>query len=375
MSRFIPPPTPAPARVATVLALTGFLCASLAFGDERPVLNVVNWSWYIEMDDDLGEDLPAIERSPVLRQFMAEQDCVVNYVELDDEGAMRDYILANPSGVDVINLSVGIISDLAGRGVLAKVDESRIPLREGIRQDVRAAIPPDAWEYTTPYFIGYTGILYRKDLLAGGLRSWQQFLKPAEGQTVGLLNAADSVFGIASLTLGYPMDTVDRAEIRAAGKVVMGLRTSGRLGYLGDDLDAIAKKLNSGELTMALMYSGDGLGYVDEDETGRLDFVVPDEGTDFYIDSWAISARSQNTNLAHAFIDFTLRTEIQVRQAIYLLAQVVTEPSLEDLRLHHQEHPHLRYMAMDAELRRRTSLIHRENGQALTEMWNRIMNP
>ena len=361
-------------RVGVVFTTAWSFCGALAPAGERPVLNVVNWSWFIELDDALDESLPAVERSPVLRRFMEEHDCLVNYVELDDEGALRDYILANPSGVDVINLSTGIISDLARRGVLARVDESRIPHRKGVRQDVRAGIPDDVWEYTTPYFAGYTGILYRKDLLGGELRSWQQFLKPAEGQMVSLLSAPDSVFGIASLTLGHPIDTVDKAQIRAAGKVVMELKTSGRLAYLGDDLDAIAERLGSGELTMALMYSGDGLGYVDADQTGRLEFVVPEEGTDFYVDSWAISARSQNPDLAHAFIDFTLRPEIQIRQAVYLLVQVVTEESLRDLRLNHAAHPHLRYLAVDEDLRRKASLHSRDNGQELTEMWERIMD-
>jgi len=341
---------------------------------EQRTLNVVNWSWYIEVDDEADEELPLVLRSPVLRQFMREQNCDLSYVELDDEGAMRDYILANPGGVDVINFSTGIVADLASRGVLARIDEELVPHRKDVRADLRAAILEETWKYSTPYFVGYTGILYRKDLVSGAVRSWRQFLEPAEGQRIGLLNAPDSVFGIASLTLGHPMNTVEPAQIRAAAELVLGLRKSGRIEYLGDDLDHIAGRLRAGDLTMALMYSGDGLGYVEEDPSGTLVFGIPAEGTDFYIDNWAISARTKNRELAHAFIDFSLRPEIQVRQALYLLVQTVTNEGLDALRKQHADHPYLRYLASDPDMRARTHHIHRKNGQELSALWDRIMD-
>ena len=369
-----------PTHTLPPTACLGFLSLLLATtihtpslqADERKVLNVVNWSWYIELDDVLSEELPVVERSPVLRQFMQEQNCDLNYVELNDEGAMRDYIYANPTGVDVINFSSGIVADLAARGVLAKIDGDLVPHRKDIRADLRAAFPKESWEYCVPYFMGYTGILYRQDLAPEALRSWSHLLAPDEGQRVGLLNAPDSVFGIASLTLGHPMDTVDPTQIRAAAELVLGLRKSDRIKYLGDDLDHIAVLLGSGDLTMALMYSGDGLGYVEADETGQLAFGIPEEGTDVYFDNWAISARSRNPELAHAFVDFCLREDIQVRQALYLLVQVVTSQSLDLLRREHLEHPYLPFLASDPDLRARTHHIHRKNGQELTDLWDRI---
>lgn len=340
---------------------------------DRAVLNVVNWSWYVELNDEADESLPVVERAPVLQQFMDEFECDVRYVEMDDESAIRDYVLAHPAEVDVVNLSTGIVADLAARGVLLPLDGELLPHKEDVRVEIRAAIGDDAWGYCAPYFLGYTGVLYRRDLLGVDLTTWSQFLRPEEGQVVGLLNAHDSTFGFCSLMLGDPMDTVDPDEIKAAGRELLSLKKSGRIGYLGDDLDAIAEQLSSGALTMAVMYSGDGLAYEDEDDSGNLAFGIPLEGTDFYVDTWAIPARSEKKELAHHFIDFMLRPEAQVRQAMYLNVQVVTEDGLDLLRESAGDHPHLRYLAPDDELRAKSFHIHRTNGEKLTELWERIM--
>lgn len=366
---------------ATAILLAGFAVIRDAGAQEArspapaaqpETLTVLNWSWYIEVDDDADPELPITERSPVLAQFAREHGCSLRYIEMDDEAAMREYVLANPGGVDVAVFSTGISADLAGRGVLMPLDASRLPHRAGLLPEVVDELR-EAGPFAAPYFVGYTGVLYRTDLIDGGLRSWRQFFEPAPGHRVALLNAHDSAFGICSLLLGDPPNTTDLDQIKNAGRLLHALKQSGAIAYLGDDLDRIAGMLREGEISMALMYSGDGLGYEDEDESGRLRFGIPGEGTDFYIDSWVVPAACEHPELAHAFIDFMTRPDVQVRQALYLRVQVVTEEALDLLRRDHSDHPHLRYLAPDAEMRAKTFHIHRPNGEQLTELWNRIM--
>jgi spermidine/putrescine transport system substrate-binding protein len=60
--------------------------------------------------------------------------------------------------------------------------------------------------------------------------------------------------------------------------------------------------LAKGSVIAAQVYSGDALML--QEHNTHIRYVVPDEGTNLWIDHWAVAAKSQNKEAAFAFIDY-----------------------------------------------------------------------
>ncbi len=77
----------------------------------------------------------------------------------------------------------------------------------------------------------------------------------------------------------------------------------------------IKEKLKSEELWIAQCYNGDAAFLVEENS--NMNFVIPKEGTSFWIDTVAIPIGAKNKRLAEEFINFILRPEISARHTNY----------------------------------------------------------
>ena len=69
---------------------------------EQQVIRVLNWSEFITLDDNVDSALPIAERSPVLKQFMQESDCKIEYYEYDDTNQMLQMTTNTPGFYDVV---------------------------------------------------------------------------------------------------------------------------------------------------------------------------------------------------------------------------------------------------------------------------------
>lgn len=69
-----------------------------------------------------------------------------------------------------------------------------------------------------------------------------------------------------------------------------------------------------GEAALGVIYSGEML-YIQEEVAAQgldynLEYVIPEEGTNVWIDSWVIPANAKNKENAEAWINFMCRPEI-----------------------------------------------------------------
>ena len=71
--------------------------------------------------------------------------------------------------------------------------------------------------------------------------------------------------------------------------------------------------MRSGEKSIAMIWSGEGLNLEAEDD--RFKYVIPEEGADFWLDSWAIPKSAKNVSGAEKFIDFMSSKDIALRTA------------------------------------------------------------
>ena len=72
--------------------------------------------------------------------------------------------------------------------------------------------------------------------------------------------------------------------------------------------DDVKDKLVSGEAAMGVVFSGEALRMILENRD--LEYVIPKEGTNLWIDSWVIPRNAEHVENAHKFIDFMSRPDI-----------------------------------------------------------------
>lgn len=251
-------------------------------------LVLLNWSDYI--DPELIEKFE--------RQFNAKVNEV--YFETDDT---RDDIMIETDGrgCDLVVVN-GIQMHLyRQRGWLAPINDTAVPnLRymDAHWQNAFAA----ANGYGVPYFWGTLGIAYRSDLIPEKITRWQQLFAPAETLRgkIAMNKQARDLIGMSLKALGYSANSADHEELAAAERLIMAQKPHvNRYGYVALDQNS---PLVTGQIVASMMYNGDAL--MVQEHNPAITFVLPEEGTNLWVDYLTVTSASSNKELAMAFINF-----------------------------------------------------------------------
>jgi putrescine transport system substrate-binding protein len=73
--------------------------------------------------------------------------------------------------------------------------------------------------------------------------------------------------------------------------------------------------LASGDAYLALGWNGDAAVLISQGVP--IQYVVPVEGTQIWEDDWAIAVGTPNLELAHIFLNFFMRPDIALQEALY----------------------------------------------------------
>ncbi|MBW8267898.1 extracellular solute-binding protein [Caldovatus aquaticus] len=322
-----PPPSPPlreaglPGRRRAALAVLLALCvcaaalasppaARRAPAQPAPVLNVYNWSDYIDPE--------------VLRRFTRETGIRVRYDVYDSLETLEAKLSAGRSGYDIIvPTSEPTFARLVRAGALRPLDPARIPnlanLDPGLMSKVARTDPGN--RHGAIYLWGTTGLGMRVDqvraLAPDAPRdSLGLLLQPENARRLArcgimVMDSATDVLPSVLHWLGRDPDSADPADLRAAEQALMAIRPYLRaIPGSGAIVDALA----TGEVCLALTYSGDAIqAAVRARAAGRgieIAYAAPREGAQLAFDMLAIPADAPNPEAAMAFIDFVLRPEI-----------------------------------------------------------------
>ena len=128
------------------------------------------------------------------------------------------------------------------------------------------------------------------------------------GQILMFDNSRDAM-GIALKYLGYSLNTTDEAQLSEAYELLAQEKDILQ-AYV---MDQIFDKMESGEAAIAPYYAGDYLTMLENNE--NLKFVIPEEGSNWFVDAMCIPKGAQNKANAEAFINFMCSTDISLANA------------------------------------------------------------
>lgn len=266
-------------------------------GDIEDELFMYNWSEYVA-----PENMEAFKAEFGVKNFV--YDTFANNEELLAK------LAGGSSGYDFSCPTAEYMPQMAEEGYIQKLDYSRIPNFKYID----SAILSQAWdpnnEYHVPKDLGTTGILYRSKIVTEPLTSWREFYDLAVGKYSGkvvLVDSAGDVLVMPLKMLGYSLNSTDPGELDEARKLLLDLAPH----VLALDSDTYQDKLSSEEAVLCLGWTGPLVELRDNPETADTKYVVPSEGTLFWMDVWVMMADAPHPNATYAWLDFIQRPDTQ----------------------------------------------------------------
>jgi putrescine transport system substrate-binding protein len=284
--------------------------------DAEKVLNVFNWSDYIE---------------PSLReQFEKETGIKVNYEVMDNNDILDTKLRAGRSGYDLVVPSASYLANQIKSNIYQKLDRSRLKnwgnLDPVIMKKLEAFDPGN--QYAVNYMWGTSGIAYNEEKIKAidpnaPVNSFAMFYDPNEIRKfqkcgISVLDAPGEIVGTALMYLGKDANSENLDDLKAAGKLLMSIRP-----YIKKiESSAYIDNLATGEWCLVLGWSGDVLQAATRAEENKkpfhIKYHIPKEGAVQFFDNLAIPADAAHVKNAHLFIDFLNRPEVAAKNSSFV---------------------------------------------------------
>ena len=282
---------------------------------------VVVCGWGENIDEDL-EDL-----------FEEKTGIKVIYQTAESNEMMYSKVAMGGSGYDVVVPSDYMIAQMIEEGLLAELDFDNIPNFSLISDRFKNLVYDPDNKYSVPYTWGTLGIIYNPTMISDEIDSWEAlFDMRYEGMASMIGNPRDAI-ATALMYLGYSINTTDEAQIREAYDLIAVSKAAGV--YQGFFMDEIYDKMEVGETALCTYYAGDYLSMYDNNPD--LKYVIPKEGSNWFVDAMCVLKDAKNKTEAEEWINFICSTEASLRNMDYIWYASPNETALEEYPAYYQE--------------------------------------
>lgn len=308
--------------LTTVFILTTLsACGSSSKPSEGGDLYIYNWAEYIDPE--------------VLSMFEEETGITVHYDEFETNENMYPVIEAGAVAYDLVCPSDYMIEKMIANGLVQELDLSNIPnyknLDENQLENSKEFDPEN--KYTVPYAWGTVGILYNTTMVEEAPTSWATLWDETYADNILMQDSVRDAFGITLKYLGYSLNSTTESELQEAKELLIEQKPLVQ-AYV---IDQVRDKMIGNEAAIGVIYSGEVL-YCQE-QNPDLEYVVPEEGSNVWLDSWVIPHNAQNKEAAEAFINFLLEPEIAVMNFEYIYYSTPNKAAKELLDESYQTNP------------------------------------
>lgn len=289
-----------PAVICAVFVFGGFYYAreSNMMNSEKVV--VYNWGEYLDPE--------------VLTLFEQETGIDVVYEEFETNEILYPKISSGAIAYDVICPSDYMIQRMIENDLLAEINFDNIPNIKNIGKDYmeqsRQFDPEN--KYSVPYCWGTVGILYNKTMVDEPITSWSVLWDEKYKDNILMQDSVRDAFGVTLKYLGYSLNSTDLDELTEARDLLIKQKPLVQ-AYV---IDQVRDKMIGNEAAIGVIYSGEAI--YTQKENPDLEYVIPEEGSNIWIDSWVIPKNAENKENAEKFINFLCRPEIALMNFEYI---------------------------------------------------------
>lgn len=285
-------------KLSILLVLILLLSACQAETAQGNVVNVYNWGEYIDKD--------------LLDKFEEETGIHVIYSNFNTNEDLYVKLKNGSSSYDVIVPSDYMIERMKNEHMLRKINWDNVPNLKYVDKEYLNHSYDPAQEYSAPYFWGTLGIVYNTELVDEDVTSWDILWDEKYRREIIMLDSSRDSIGVALALLGYSMNSTVESEIEQAKQLLIEQYPL-VYAYLVDQTKDI---MVNGEAALAVMYSGDAVDAISNNEA--LAYAVPEEGSNLWFDAMVIPANARNPENAEKFINFMLDPQNAAQNAEYV---------------------------------------------------------
>lgn len=311
-------------RILTLFCIMTLVLSSLTAcgggGEENSAgeLYVYNYGEYFDPD--------------ALAQFEEETGIKVTYDEYETNEVMYPIIANGAAQYDLVCPSDYMVQRMISEGMLEKINFDHVPNIKYVDQVYKDAAKgfDSTNEYSVPYLWGTVGILYNKTMVKEPVDSWGILWDTKYKDNILMQKSVRDAFGITLKYLGHSLNSTDEKELEEAKQKLIQQKQSGVVqAYV---VDEVRDKMIGNEAAIGVIYSGEALTC--QSENPDLEYVIPKEGSNLWIDAWVIPKGAKNKENAEKFLDFLCRPEIAKMNFDYITYSI---PNSEGRKLIEEE--------------------------------------
>lgn len=278
--------------MVTLTLLTATGCTQKYDGE----INVYNWGEYIAIGEDGMMD--------VISEFEKKYNIKVNYTNYETNEEMYNILSSSNSSYDVIIPSDYMIGKLISENMLLELDFDNIPNYKNIMDEYKNLSYDPENKYSVPYSWGTVGIVYNKNMVDGKVTSWKSLWDQKNKGQILMINNSRDAMAIAMSVQGIDPEDITKENIDKASKKLLEQKPILKK-YV---MDQVFSEMENDQSAIAPYYAGDILTMMQVNE--NLDYCLPEEGTNLFVDAMCIPKSCKNKEGAEKFINFMLEPEV-----------------------------------------------------------------
>lgn len=303
-------------RVVPVAICIVFIGGGFYYAKENDVMNgeklvVYNWGEYIDPE--------------VLTMFEEETGIDIVYEEFETNEILYPKISSGAIAYDVICPSDYMIQRMIENDLLSEINFDNIPNLKNIGKqylEQSRQFDPEN-KYSVPYCWGTVGILYNKMMIDEPVDSWSILWDPKYKDNILMQDSVRDAFGVTLKYLGYSLNSTDLDELTEAKNLLIEQKPLVQ-AYV---IDQVRDKMIGNEAALGVIYSGEAI--YTQKENPNLEYVIPKEGSNIWIDSWVIPKNAEHKENAEKFINFLCRPDIALMNFEYITYSTPNEAARE----------------------------------------------
>lgn len=289
-----------PICICLVFVGGGFYYASKSQLMNEEKVIVYNWGEYMDPE--------------VLNLFEEETGIDVVYEEFETNEIMYPKISSGAIAYDVVCPSDYMIQRMLENNLLEEINFDNIPNIKNIGAEYmeRSKEFDPENKYSVPYCWGTVGILYNRTMVDEPIDSWSVLWDEKYRDNILMQDSVRDAFAVALKYLGYSLNSTDLDELNAAKNLLIEQKPLVQ-AYV---VDQVRDKMIGNEAAIGVIYSGEAI--YTQTENPDLEYVIPKEGSNLWIDSWVIPKNAQHKENAEKFINFLCRPDIALMNFEYI---------------------------------------------------------
>ena len=210
---------------------------------------------------------------------------------------------------DVSAPTAEFVPAMREQGFIQKIDFTQVPNAKYIEAAFKGVWWDPTNEWQLPKDWGTTGISVRTKVVKEEVNTWKHFFEvaPKYSGRIVLVDSPGDVFVAPLKALGYSLNTKVESQLEEARTMLLDLAPH----VLALDSDQYNTKLETEEAVLGLTWTGGILELRDLPETADIRYIIPADGTLYWLDTWVILADAPHPIAAHAFLNFIHDPQIQ----------------------------------------------------------------